>query len=305
MTEQHPAGAALDERFEGPALSRALVDGAPRLLLWRDGRPLDLGARITLDALLALRRDDILALLDDDDGLRPFDASEATWLAPCESQEVWAAGVTYLRSREARMEEAQAKDVYARVYEAERPELFFKAAGWRVVPHGGEVGYRSDSSWNVPEPELAVLANRFGEIVAVSCGNDVSSREIEGENPLYLPQAKVYDRSCSLGPVAAVVADPDAAAAIAIEIERDGEVVYRASASTADMVRTPSELVGALASAYTLPAGAWLLTGTALVPPDTYTLQAGDVCRISVERVGTLVNTVRKVNVGVVQRRRP
>jgi 2-dehydro-3-deoxy-D-arabinonate dehydratase len=291
------AGSPVEEHFEGPALARVLVDGTPRLGLWRDGVLLDLSERTSLDALLQLRRTEMLALLDGATDLEPIDVAAATWLAPCERQEVWAAGVTYLRSREARMDEAEEKDFYARVYEAYRPELFYKADGWRVVPHGGEIGFRSDSEWNVPEPELAVLTNRFGEIVAVGCGNDVSSRHIEGENPLYLPQAKMYDRSCALGPVATLVADPDTAAAIAIEIERDGALVYEAAASTADMVRTPSQLARFLTSAYTLPVGGWLLTGTALVPPNSYTLQDGDVCRISVERAGTLVNVARTVEV--------
>lgn len=291
------AGGPLDEAFAGPALARVLVDGEARLGLWRDGRLLDLGGHTSLDALLQLRRTEIRELLDAACDLPEIDGRGATWLAPCESQEVWAAGVTYLRSREARMEEAADGDFYARVYRAPRPELFFKAAAWRVVPHGGEIGYRSDSGWNVPEPELAVLTNRFGEIVAIACGNDVSSREIEGENPLYLPQAKTYDRSCALGPVAALVDDADAAARIEIAIERDGEVVYGASASTADMVRKPSDLVRILVSAYTLPVGGWLLTGTALVPPDGYTMDEGDVCKITVDRVGTLSNLVQRIDV--------
>jgi 2-dehydro-3-deoxy-D-arabinonate dehydratase len=296
------AGSSLDERFEGPALARVLVDGVPRLALWRAGRLLDLSGRTTLDQLLARRRSEIFELLEDADELPPIDGDVA-WLAPCESQEVWAAGVTYLRSREARMDEAEEKDFYARVYEADRPELFFKAAGWRVVPHGGEVGYRSDSSWNVPEPELAVLVNRFGEIVAVACGNDVSSRQIEGENPLYLPQAKTYDLSCSLGPVATLVADPDAPDSIEIEIERAGSVVYAATTSTEGLVRPPSQLVAVLTSAYSLPVGGWLMTGTALVPPNQYTMQPGDEIRITVGRVGTLVNRVRMVEAAPLPRR--
>jgi 2-dehydro-3-deoxy-D-arabinonate dehydratase len=296
------AGSSLEERFDGPALARVLVDGVPRLALWRGGRLLDLSGRTTLDALLQRRRSEIFELLEAAEGLAQIDVDVA-WLAPCESQEVWAAGVTYLRSREARMDEAEEKDFYARVYEADRPELFFKAAGWRVVAHGGEVGYRSDSSWNVPEPELAVLVNRFGEIVAVACGNDVSSRQIEGENPLYLPQAKTYDLSCSLGPVATLVADPDTPDSIEIEIERAGAVVYAASTSTAEMVRTPSELATVLTSAYSLPVGGWLMTGTALVPPNQYTMQPGDEIRITVGRVGTLVNRVRMVEAARLPRR--
>jgi len=217
-------------------------------------------------------------------------------LAPAENQEVWAAGVTYRRSREARIEEATARDVYAKVYRAERPELFFKSAGWRVVPHNGAVGIRSDSAWNVPEPELALLANRHAEVIAYGCANDMSSRSIEGENPLYLPQAKIYDRSCAIGPAAVLAKDVDVKACdIRLVIERDGTEIYAETASIRGLVRDPDALVRVLFSAYTLPVGAWLLTGTPIVPSSTYSAREGDVITVSIDSLGRLVNVVQGV----------
>ena len=217
-------------------------------------------------------------------------------LAPAESQEVWAAGVTYLRSREARLEETSQKNIYEHVYESDRPELFFKSAGWRVVPHGGELGVRADSTWDVPEPELAVLSNSRAEVVAYACGNDMSSRSIEGENPLFLPQAKVYDRSCAIGPAAVLAWAVDVTRAlIRMTIERDGTTIFAGTSNVADMTREPAKLVGVLYSSYTLPVGAWLLTGTSLVPPQPYTATAGDVVRIAIEGLGELTNRVSTV----------
>ena len=274
----------------------------PRLALWREGSLRDLSAapdaRLqTLDRLLALPLAEARQLLDDPD-LDTFPRLDPTGLellAPVESQEVWASGVTYLRSREARVEEATSKDIYTRVYEAERPELFFKANGWRVVPPHGAVGVRSDSEWDVPEPELAVLANSHGEVIGYSCGNDMSSRSIEGENPLYLPQAKVYDASCSIGP-AAVLAwhlQPEDRE-ITLRIQRDGREIVSETASTGAMVRDPAGLASVLYACYTLPAGAWLLTGTGIVP-SPYTAQAGDVIHIHIDGIGELVNDVRVI----------
>jgi 2-dehydro-3-deoxy-D-arabinonate dehydratase len=209
---------------------------------------------------------------------------------------VWAAGVTYRRSREARIEESAQKDAYAQVYEAERPELFFKAAGWRVAPSGGEVGIRPDSSWDVPEPELAVLSNAWGQVVAYACANDMSSRSIEGENPLYLPQAKVYDRSCSIGPAAVPAWEwPGLDAAITMTVVRGSKAAFEGSADTSQLVRSPAELAGVLHACYPLPAGAWLLTGTGIVPDAPYTAAAGDVVRIAIDGLGTLVNRVVRV----------
>jgi 2-dehydro-3-deoxy-D-arabinonate dehydratase len=183
--------------------------------------------------------------------------------------------------------------VYSRVYTAQRPELFFKSAGWRVVGHGGDIGVRPDSTWTVPEPELAVLSNSSGEIVAYACANDMSSRSIEGENPLYLPQAKVYDRSCSIGPAAVLAGEADPSRAeIRMTIRRDGTDVFKGTANVSEMVRDPAQLAAVLHSAYPLPQGAWLLTGTSLVPPLPYTAEAGDRVVIEIEGIGRLVNSV-------------
>lgn len=187
-------------------------------------------------------------------------------------------------------------DVYAKVYTADRPELFFKAAGWRVVPAGGEVGVRSDSSWNVPEPELCVLSNSHGEVVAYACGNDMSSRSIEGENPLYLPQANVYDRSCAVGPAAVLAWEFEAASAkMRLEIEREGQLAFVGEAALSDLVRAPVDLTAVLHSAYSLPVGAWLMTGTAIVPPPPYTALPGDKVTIAIDGLGKLVNRLVSV----------
>ena len=280
-----------------PALARVrTASGETHLALWQDGRLRDLRP-LTLDGLLHLPRHAMRALLEADPAdWREIDPAGVALAAPVESQEVWAAGVTYLRSREARLEESSTKDIYARVYESDRPELFFKAAGWRVVPHGGEVGVRADSKWNVPEPELAVLSNSRAEVVAYACGNDMSSRSIEGENPLFLPQAKIYDRSCAIGPAAVLAWGVDVSRAeIRMSIERAGRDVFRGTASVADMTREPEKLVGVLHSSYTLPAGAWLLTGTSIVPPESYSAQPGDLVRIAIDGLGELANRVSLV----------
>ena len=275
-----------------PCLVRVENDGRRGLALWSGGRLAQLATG--LDGLLRLSTADMRNALES--RADELDPARCELLAPAESQEVWAAGVTYLRSRAARMEESSESDVYARVYEAERPELFFKAAGWRVVGHGGATGVRADSAWNVPEPELAVLTNHRGEVVAYACGNDMSSRSIEGENPLYLPQAKVYDRSCSIGPAAVLAWEVDTSgAAMTMKITRGGAPIFEGAASLSDMVRNPAEVAAVLHSAYTLPEGAWLLTGTSLVPPPPYTAEAGDVVTIEIEGVGRLVNTVAVV----------
>ena len=205
-------------------------------------------------------------------------------LAPIEDgQEVWAAGVTYLRSREARMAESETADVYDRVYEAERVEVFFKANGWRVAGDRGRIRVRPDSTWDVPEPELALVLNRAGEIVGYAAGNDVSSRSIEGENPLYLPQAKVYDGSCALGP-GIVIAEPDAMRdlAVTLVIDRGGEPVFDGETRTSRLKRSLEEIAKWLFADLDFPGGAFLMTGTGIVPPDDFTLRRGDVVRISV-----------------------
>jgi 2-dehydro-3-deoxy-D-arabinonate dehydratase len=284
--------ASLLDRIHLPALVRVRrPDGAVRLGLWRNGVLNEL-PNLSLDALMGRPLDDIRDFLDvSDSSRRRLDPDSVTIVAPVESQEVWAAGVTYLRSREARREESETKDVYSYVYDAERPELFFKAAGWRVIGPEGDLGVRSDSSWDVPEPELAVLSNRHGEVVAYSIGNDMSSRSIEGENPLYLPQAKVYDRSCALGPVAVLAWHADVSAlSIRMTITRAGREAFSGEASTSSLVRDPTALARVLHSCYTLPAGAWLLTGTGIVPPQPYTAKAGDQVRIAIEGMGELEN---------------
>jgi 2-dehydro-3-deoxy-D-arabinonate dehydratase len=216
-------------------------------------------------------------------------------LPPLEGQEVWAAGVTYRRSREARMEESEREaDVYDRVYRAERPELFFKATPQRVVGHEGEVGIRSDSDWNVPEAELALAITSGGQVFGYSIGNDMSSRSIEGENPLYLPQAKIYDGSCALGPCLLVTEEPlPSSTEIAIRVGRRGGVAFEGKTRLSEMKRRPSELAGFLFRDNSFPSGCYLLTGTGIVPESGFTLAPGDEIAITIEPIGTLVNRVR------------
>lgn len=217
-------------------------------------------------------------------------------LAPIGTQEVWAAGVTYFRSRTARMEEAKSAgggDFYDRVYSAERPELFFKASPHRVIGNAGTVRIRRDSKWNVPEPELTLVVNRRGKIVGYTIGNDMSSRDIEGENPLYLPQAKVYDGSCAIGPCVLLADEPLAKSTeIRMEIDRGGETVFSGSTTLAQLKREPQELVDYLYREMSFPAGCYLLTGTGVVPPDAFTLAGGDEVKISIEGIGMLRNVV-------------
>jgi 2-dehydro-3-deoxy-D-arabinonate dehydratase len=205
-------------------------------------------------------------------------------LPPVEpAHEVWASGVTYLRSREARELESTEADAYEKVYDAGRPELFLKALGWRVVGHGDMVRVRGDSRWNVPEPELVLIVNSGMEIVGYTAGNDVSSRDIEGENTLYLPQAKVYDGACSLGP-GIVLSDPDAMRdlPITMSIRRGGTIVFEDEIDTSQMKRSPEELAAFLGKELAFPGGAFLMTGTGIVPEEDFTLESGDVVGISV-----------------------
>ena len=214
-------------------------------------------------------------------------------LAPVDaSSEVWAAGVTYLRSREARESESTVRDLYSRVYDAERPELFFKAQGWRVSGHGMTIRIRRDSCWNVPEPELTLVINARGEIVGFCAGNDVSSRDIEGENPLYLPQAKIYDGSCAIGPGIALC-DVDALRNLSIELAvlRDGRSVFTGETRTSQIKRPLQDLVDYLRKELGFPHGAFLMTGTGIVPPDDFSLARGDLVRISIGDL-TLENEV-------------
>jgi 2-dehydro-3-deoxy-D-arabinonate dehydratase len=215
---------------------------------------------------------------------------------PVAPPEVWAAGVTYAISEQAREEESGMPEIYLDAYEADRPEIFFKATPSRTVGPGDAVGIRADSEWDVPEPELGIVLFR-GEVVGYTVGNDVSSRSIEGANPLYLPQAKVYDRCCSLGPCVAspeTVGDPQDLR-MELSIERDGETLYADSTSTSEMVRTVDELVGYLTRHNPIPELCVLLTGTSLVPEDDVTLQPGDEVRATIESIGTLENGVVEV----------
>lgn len=213
---------------------------------------------------------------------------------PVEPPEVWCAGVTYERSRDARMEESAVEDVYARVYDAERPELFLKDAGCRrTVGPGEPIGVRSDSAWNVPEPEIAVVLGEAGAPVGLTVGNDVSSREIEGENPLYLPQAKIFAGACALGPAVLVPDDWEAPLDLELRIvDRAGVEVFAGETSTARMRRSIPELVEWLLRDNPVPAGSVLLTGTGLVPPDDFTLEPGHVVEIRVPEIGVLTNPV-------------
>lgn len=217
-------------------------------------------------------------------------------LAPIGTQEVWAAGVTYYRSRDARMQESKSSgggDFYERVYTAERPELFFKATPHRVVAPSAKVAIRGDAKWSVPEPELTLLITPAGRITGYTAGNDMSSRDIEGENPLYLPQAKVYDRSCALGPCILVANGPlSKETEIKLDIYRSGQCEFSASTSLKAMKREPEELAGYLYRYNSFPNGCFLLTGTGIVPPDAFTLQAGDEIRITIPPIGTLTNQV-------------
>jgi 2-dehydro-3-deoxy-D-arabinonate dehydratase len=217
-------------------------------------------------------------------------------LAPIGSQEVWAAGVTYHRSRDARIEESASAgggNFYDRVYHAERPELFFKATPHRVVGPGGKVAIRSDAKWSVPEPELALLLSPHARILGYTVGNDMSSRDIEGENPLYLPQAKVYDRSCALGPCLLVATGAlPRSTEIRLEILRDRKTAFSGRTTLRELKREPQRLVDYLFRDASFPHGCFLLTGTGIVPPDSFTLARADEIRITIEGIGTLVNSV-------------
>ena len=257
-------------------LTRHRTSGGPR---WAaDGNWLPEGLR--LGRILDRPASELAGALADS---RTGEGAAGPLLAPIEDgQEVWAAGVTYLRSREARMAESDTADVYDRVYDAERVEVFFKANGWRVIGHQGRIRTRPDSTWDVPEPELTLVLNRGGEIVGYAAGNDVSSRSIEGENPLYLPQAKVYDGSCALGP-GIVVAGPDAMRdlPVGLVIERGGVAVYEDETRTSRLKRSLEEIAKWLCADLDFPEGAFIMTGTGIVPPDEFTLRSGDAVRIS------------------------
>ena len=274
----------------------AVEGDEPRLGLIRDDLVFDLatgGGPATLGEALSMTVDELRAAIDAVD-VPGAPVADVTLLAPIVEQEVWAAGVTYLRSRDARMEESQEKTVYDRVYDAARPEIFFKAMASRVANPGEPVAVRSDSTWDVPEPELALVLTSGGEIAGYTIGNDVSSRSIEGENPLYLPQAKVYNRCAGLGPVIVLAWEHDRPrdAAVRLVIERNGEVAFDGSTSTNQIHRTFPDLIGHLFLDNDFPRGAILMTGTGIVPPNEFTLEGGDTVSISIEGIGTLTNPV-------------
>lgn len=244
-----------------------------------DGQYLNAGC--SLAALLALPAAEMNAYLAQATTAEP---ATAPLQAPIDSvQEVWAAGVTYRRSREARLVESQTTDIYDKVYKAERVELFFKAIGWRVKGHGEPVRIRRDSHWNVPEPELTLVINHENKIVGYCVGNDMSSRNIEGENPLYLPQAKIYTGSCALGPGIILAQASDLAdLPIRMQITRNNDIVYAGATRTSKMKRPLTLLADWLGRELEFPQGVFLMTGTGIVPPDAFTLTPGDAIRISV-----------------------
>lgn len=227
----------------------------------------------------------------------PVPAAESAPHLELGAQEVWAAGVTYKISEEARERESGNSTIYTRVYDAPRPELFIKALGYDAVSTGDAVGIRADANWSVPEPELTVVYNKDLEVVGFTIGNDMSSRDIEGDNPLYLPQAKVYDKSCALGPRIWVVPEPAEwpLLDIALTINRGGAVVFEGKTSTRELHRTLADLTDHLGRCKQFRHGALLLTGAGLVPPDDFTLHAGDEVHIRIDPIGTLVNTVTVV----------
>ena len=248
----------------------------------------------SMDALLRQPLDELRRFLGQD---RPAASLQdgAVLEAPIESQEVWAAGVTYQRSLQARADEAVSSDPYDRVYTAERPEIFFKATAGRVRGPGQAVYIRSDSIWDVPEPELAVICNSRLEVVGYTIGNDMSSRSIEGENPLYLPQAKVFDGCCALGPAVALAWDFSSSdRKIELDIRRNASIIYRSETSTSSMRRSILDLVDYLGRDQRFEAGCVLLTGTGIVPPSDFTLQDGDEISIRIDGIGLLENPVRR-----------
>lgn len=264
-----------------------------------------------LHDLLRLRTDELRVQIENCRppiyrGVQPGTANNlpTLTLAPIDGEtEVWAAGVTYKQSEQARMEESGTPDIYAKVYAAKRPELFFKATPRRVAGHDAPIVVRTDSTWDVPEPELVLIVNAYAEIIGYTIGNDVSSRSIEGENPLYLPQAKVYAGCCGLGPgitPAWEVSDPYNLT-IHLAIERNGQVYWEGETSTRELKRSFDELVTYLFLENDFPDGVFLCTGTALVPERQFTLEPGDVVQINVDQLGTLRNLVVRGKVGLGQ----
>jgi 2-dehydro-3-deoxy-D-arabinonate dehydratase len=246
--------------------------------------------RVGLDDLLQMSLDEARAAVESAGAAADLDG---LLLGPVDSQEVWGAGVTYERSRAGRIEESTEAAVYDRVYTARRPEIFFKATAQRVVGDGAPIGVRADSSWNTPEPELGLVLNAAGEIFGYVVGDDVSSRSIEGENPLYLSQAKIYDRSCAVGPgIVPAWAAPPPPFDISLLVQRGEAVAFEESTNTASITRPFEDLAQWLMTALTFPVGAVLLTGTGIVPDESFSLQPGDVVTIDIPGIGTLTNPV-------------
>jgi 2-dehydro-3-deoxy-D-arabinonate dehydratase len=277
-----------------PDYSMLLYRTASGPVLRSDGQwfaiPAEWGELVNADDLAGALRGHAAALSPDP---ALAEAAERP-LAPIDSQEVWAAGVTYLRSMTARMEESQTAgggDFYDRVYRAERPEVFFKTTAQRVVGPGQAMHLRRDSKWIVPEPELTLLVNRRGQITGYTVGNDLSCRDIEGENPLYLPQAKTFDRCAAIGPAILVSETPPGPeTAIRVVIRRGDSIAFESGTTLAQMKRTLTELVGFLFRDNSHPEGCFLMTGTGIVPPDDFSLQFGDIVEISIDNIGTLAN---------------
>lgn len=272
-------------------LSRVMHNSVPRLKLNNTLLP----ETHTLSSLLQLKQTALLELLASfEQSVSEEDATQ-TLLAPVDAQhEIWASGVTYLRSRDARKLESQVADVYERVYDAQRPELFFKAIGWRVVGSNAHVRIRNDSTWDVPEAEVCLVINAHQQIVGYCAGNDMSSRQIEGENPLYLPQAKMYDGACALGPGIKLIT-PDNPGLntlpVSVTITREQREVFHDEANTSTMKRSFDELVGYLFREMQFPQGVFLMTGTGIVPPESFSLRSGDKIVIHVGDL-RLMNTV-------------
>lgn len=271
-----------------------LITGERVVDIEANGGPATLAAALQLP--LSELRSILRSLSEQASKSSPLD--ETVLAAPIDQQEVWAAGVTYMRSRDARMEESTQKSVYDLVYDADRPELFLKATPNRVSGPGDPVAIRSDSTWDVPEPELAILLNVDGDLVGYTIGNDVSSRSIEGENPLYLPQAKVYSMCAAIGPAVvtidelADVSDLD----IELSIRRGGETIFQDTTSTSRIHRSLRDLISYLRRDNQFPFGVYLMTGTGIVPPSEFTLQDGDAVTIRIEALGALSNPVIRLS---------
>jgi 2-dehydro-3-deoxy-D-arabinonate dehydratase len=276
---------------QGSAVGVARLDGDSVIPLDFSG-----GQYVSLaDILEAEEPHEVAAMLSA--GAAPIPLSQVKLLAPIDRQEVWAAGVTYKRSKTARMEESEAAaDCYDRVYVSPRPELFLKSTPHRVAGPGESVRIRQDSQWNVPEPELTLVLDSRMRLVGFTIGNDMSSRDIEGENPLYLPQAKVYNASCALGPCITLhhsgEMPPSYKIGIAMVVRRDGQVAFKDKITTAELARTFEDLIEWLARDNSFPHGAFLLTGTGIIPPNVFTLLPGDIVDIAIDGIGTLSNPV-------------